>query len=310
MCEEKHFFGGQAVVEGVMMKGKGNITVAVRKPDKSIKVKLEKYVPTAEKIKILGIPFVRGVTTLFEMIVIGMKALTYSANESVDEEEEKLSSVEIAITVGLSMLFAIALFVVAPYVITTFFGIQEETKSLLFNVVDGVVKLAIFFGYLSLIGLMNDIKRIFQYHGAEHQSIHCFEAGKKLTVKNVQMFSPLHPRCGTSFILLVIIIGILLFSLVPSLVILVWPAFVDLGWWTRRLILLLVRVGFMLPVAGISYEILKLAGKYKQSSLLKLIVYPGMLMQKITTQPPSDDQVEVAIAALKGLLKAEGVKEK
>jgi uncharacterized protein YqhQ len=308
MCEE-HFFGGQAVVEGCLMKGKEHITVAVRKPDKSIKVKLEKYTSLTKSIPLLGKPFLRGIIILFEMIVMGMKALTWSANESVDEEEEKLTRNEIILTVTLSFIFSILIFVIAPYAITTWFGIQEESRSILFNVVDGIVKIAIFLGYIAAIGMMHDVKRIFQYHGAEHKSITCFENKKALTVKNVQSFSAIHPRCGTSFILLVITTGIIIFSVVPDLVAWLFPAFKSLQWSVRRGILLLVRIIFMVPVAGISYEVLKLAGKYKNSIFLKAIVYPGMLMQKLTTQPPSDDQVEVAIAGLKKLLKAEKVKE-
>jgi len=235
--------------------------------------------------------------------------LTWSANESVDEEEEKLTRNEIILTVTLSFIFSILIFVIAPYAITTWFGIQEESRSILFNVVDGIVKIAIFLGYIAAIGMMHDVKRIFQYHGAEHKSITCFENKKALTVKNVQSFSAIHPRCGTSFILLVITTGIIIFSVVPDLVAWLFPAFKSLQWSVRRGILLLVRIIFMVPVAGISYEVLKLAGKYKNSIFLKAIVYPGMLMQKLTTQPPSDDQVEVAIAGLKKLLKAEKVKE-
>lgn len=305
---ERHFFGGQAVIEGVLMKGKQHISIAVRKPNKKIKIKLEKCVSATQRGNILGWSFIRGTVNLFEMIIIGMKALTYSANESVDKKEEQLSTWELSFTLFLSFLFAMLLFVVVPYALTMVFGIEEETSSLLFNIVDGALKLFIFFVYLFLIGLTKDIRRIFQYHGAEHQTISCFELGKPLTVQEVRKLSPLHPRCGTSFLLLVIIVGIFLFSFVPFLLTLILPNLNELSFGLRKGLLLSARVLFLVPIAGVSYEVLKLAGKYKESFLLKVLVFPGMLMQKITTRKPDDKQIEVAIAALKRLLIAENVK--
>ena len=304
---DKPYFGGQAVVEGVLMKGASHLAIAVRKPNKTIKVKLIPYISFTKRVPLFGMPFFRGIVSLFEMLVEGMKALTYSANEAVQQEDEQLSTLEIALTLAISIVFSLLLFVVAPYLITHLLGITEETQALLFNLVDGLVKLCIFVSYIIIIGLMKDVHRIFQYHGAEHKAINCFEAGKALTAKQVQQFSTIHPRCGTSFILLVIVIGIFIFSLAPFAVSLAYSSFYELSWVMRRAVLLFVRILFMLPIAGASYEVLKLAGKYRESLLLKMIVSPGLLVQKLTTKEPDDKQVEVSIAALKAVLHAEHV---
>lgn len=309
MSKEPAYFGGQAVIEGVMIKGPKHISIAVRKPNKKISIKTDKYKPWGEKCAVFKVPFIRGIGTLFEMLAIGLNALTYSANEALEEEEEKLTGTALFFTVLLSIIFAIVLFVVIPYVLTMLLGIQEESQSILFNFVDGIIKLIIFVLYIYLIGLMKDIYRIFQYHGAEHMAVNCFEAGKKLTINNVKKFSTLHPRCGTSFLLLVIFIGIIIFSLIPDIMMWIYPGFAELGWWSKRGLLLAVRIIFLFPIAGISYEILRLAGKFKENIFMKAIVFPGICVQKLTTKEPDNKQIEVGIASLKAALKAAKVKE-
>lgn len=307
MTKEQPYFGGQAVVEGVLMKGKYHVAIAVRKPNKKIKVRVEKINSIAERYTFLAWPFFRGIVSLFEMLILGLKALTYSANEAANEEDEKLTSLEIAFTLSFSVVFSLLLFVVLPYAMTHYLGFREDTQSFLFNAIDGALKLFLFVSYVFIISLMPDIKRIFQYHGAEHKAINCFEASNPLRAKSVQSFPTLHPRCGTSFILLVIMVGIFIFSFAPTLVVLLYPSFTELSWWTQRGLLLLLRIFLLLPVAGVSYEVLKLAGRHRGNVLLQAIVFPGLLVQKLTTQEPDDKQAEVSIAALTALLKAEGV---
>lgn len=305
--DELLHFGGQAVIEGVMMKSPNYISIAVRKPNKKISIKTDKYKALSKRCALFKVPFIRGVGSLFEMLTIGIKALTYSANEALEEEEEKLSGFALFLTILLSLVFGIGLFVVVPYILTVLLGIQEESQSILFNLVDGIIKMAIFVLYIYVIGLMKDIHRIFQYHGAEHKAVNCHESGKELTIKNAKKFSRLHPRCGTSFLLLVIFIGIVIFSLIPLVLEIVLPIFSQMGWWSQRGILLVSRILFLLPVAGISYEILKLAGAYRDSLIMKTIVFPGLCIQRLTTKEPDNKQLEVGIASLKAALKAEKV---
>jgi uncharacterized protein YqhQ len=305
--DELLHFGGQAVIEGVMMKSPNYISIAVRKPDKKISIKTDKYKSLAKRCSLFKIPFIRGVGSLFEMLTIGIKALTYSANQALEEEEEKLSGFALFLTILLSMVFGIGLFVVVPYILTVLLGIQEESQSILFNLVDGIIKMAIFVLYIYVISLMKDIHRIFQYHGAEHKAVNCHEAGEKLTIKNAKKFSRLHPRCGTSFLLLVIFIGIIIFSLIPLVLEIILPSFSQIGWWSQRGILLFSRLLFLLPVAGISYEVLKLAGAYRDSLIMKTIVFPGLCIQRLTTKEPTNKQLEVGITSLKAAMKAEKI---
>lgn len=297
---EQLTLGGQAVIEGVLIKSKKHYAIAVRTPTKNIKVKVERYLSLIERYPILQLPFLRGVIVLFEMLVIGMKALTYSANEAL-EEDEQLSSWGLALTILFSLAAGIGLFVILPYVLTYVLGLTEQSRPFIFNIVDGGIKLALFLVYLLAIAQMKDIKRLFQYHGAEHKAVHCYEAKKPLTIKNVQSFDTVHPRCGTSFILLVLVSGIVLFSFVPYLVQLVvhLEAF---HWLIQKIILLGVRIVSMVPIAGIAYEILKIGGKYPHSILMKPLLWPGLLVQRITTQPPDNKQVAVAIKAVEALI--------
>ncbi|MFC1774744.1 DUF1385 domain-containing protein [Nanoarchaeota archaeon] len=271
--------GGQAVIEGVMMMSKNKIATAVRKENGDILTKVDKFDSVKNKTKILQLPFLRGVISLFEMMYIGIKALTWSANQQ--DEDAPLGNWEIAGTIIVSLIAALAIFVFLPYGLT--YVITQE-YSLIFNIIDGIFRLLIFVVYISGIGMMKDIKTIFQYHGAEHKAVNCFEKKKELTTKNVMECSKIHPRCGTSLIVFVLGLSIALFSILKSPV---W--WVNVGW---RIVLIPV-------IAGISYEVIKFSARRMDNFLLKMIITPGLWTQKLTTNNPTKQQVEVAIKALK-----------
>ncbi len=290
MKGKNQVLGGQAVIEGVMMKGKSRYAVSVRMPDRKIKTKTER-IKTLTKNKVLGTPVIRGIVTLIEMVVIGMKALTWSADQQLEpEKDEKLSGWSVFFTILLSFLFAFLIFKLIPLGITKLIFLNRENQ-FLFNIVDGLIRVIVFFLYIWTISFFRDIRRIFEYHGAEHKTVHCFEAGKKLTVGNVKGFSTRHPRCGTSFILIVLVVSILVFSLVS----------VKLPFY----LLLLYSIPLILPIAGISYELLKLSFRFKDKAFFKILIFPGLLFQRITTREPNNRQIEVAIASAKMLLEKE-----
>ncbi|MFA6888875.1 MAG: DUF1385 domain-containing protein [Candidatus Woesearchaeota archaeon] len=289
--------GGQAVIEGVMMRNKNILAVAVRNEKGKIIVK-------KEKIKlftgILTWPFIRGIVAFFQMLVIGIKTLTYSSNIALNEDE-KLDSWGIAGIISLSFVIGIGMFVLVPYIVTYFMGFNETTEPVLFNLIDSIIKMILFVAYVAIIGQVKDVRRVFQYHGAEHKTVNCYEAGKKITIQNVKKFSTIHPRCGTSFILLVMIVGIFVLSLISPLAML-FSSFSLLPFFVQKIILFFTRILFLLPIAAISYEILKLAGKYKDNVVLNAVNYPGMLIQKLTTQEPDNKQIEVAIKAIEKVI--------
>lgn len=273
--KETRPLGGQALIEGVMIMGQDRYAMAARTPEDKIIVEGHKRKPLAKKYRILGIPFMRGVIHLGEMMVIGVKALTWSANQQGEEEE--LGPKELFITFTMAILLTIGLFVLLPYYAAKFFYAPD---TLMFGVIDGVVRLLVFFAYLFAIGFMKDVKRMFEYHGAEHMAVHCHENGKKLTVDNVKKYPPEHPRCGTSLLVFVVAVSIVVFSLIRS------P-----HWYIN----VPARV-FLIPVvAGVSYELLKFSAKYRWLSWLSA---PGIWAQKLTTRKPDAKQIEVAIAAV------------
>lgn len=272
--------GGQAVIEGVLMKAKDKYAVAVRLPNNKIRVRISRI----KKLpKVLTIPFLRGITTLIQILIIGLKALTWSANQQEEEEDEKISGLAIAGTLALSFLFVIIFFIGIPFFITKLFPV----KSILFTTIEGIIRLLIFIIYVYAISLMKDVKRVFQYHGAEHMVVHAYESGKKLTIKNIKKFSTKHPRCGTSFIFIVLIISIIVFSLI----------FTE-HWYYK----LLWRIILIPVIAGISYEILRLAGKFRNNAIMKIISAPGLLVQNITTKKPTEKMIKVALVALNKVL--------
>ena len=292
--------GGQAVIEGVMMKGPKDIAIAVRKPDQEIVIKKE-AIQGLSKSAISKLPILRGVVALVDSMILGVKSLTYSAEFFEDDEEteekgkfeqwidnrfgDKANDIMIYFSVFIAMALAILIFIISPTLVTSFLK-RYITNPLGLNMVEGIFRITLFIGYVLLISQMKDIQRVFQYHGAEHKTIHCYESGQELTVENVRVFTTLHPRCGTSFMLIVMVISMILFTLIG------WP-----NPWVR----ILSRFILMPVVAGISYEIIRWAGR-SQSKLVSMISYPGLMLQKLTTGEPDDSQLEVAIAALQSVL--------
>ncbi len=280
-------YGGQAVIEGVMMKGPEQLAIAVRKEDQSIVVEERSVNSITKKLKFLKWPFIRGIFVLLESMIIGVQALTFSANQSVEEEAE-LSTWELALTIIIAMGLGVLLFVVAPTTAARFLYFFDNVY--LINLLEGLIRISIFLIYVILISRMKDIQRVFQYHGAEHKVIHTYEYGEELTVANAKQHSTLHPRCGTSFLLIVMVIMIFLFSFLgkPSL-----------------LVRIVSRILLLPIVAGISYEIIKLSGKYAHTPVMKVIIAPGLWLQKLTTREPDESQLEVAVTALKAVLEKE-----
>jgi uncharacterized protein YqhQ len=289
-CAAKPVVGGQAVIEGVMMKSKDQMAIAVRKPNNKIIVKKEKLKSIVYKNKFFNLPLIRGIVVLFETLIIGIKALTFSANIAVEDdtskkgEKEKLSGWSIAFTILISIALAVGVFILLPLFLT---GLLTKSHGFYFNLIDGVIRIGIFILYIGAISFMKDVKRLFQYHGAEHKSVFCFEAGKKLTVENARGFSPLHPRCGTTLIVLVLVISILLFSIVTS------PLWI---------IKFIVRLAFIPVIAAFSYEFLKFGANYHNNWFVRILIAPGLLIQMITTREPDDSQIEVALEALKAVV--------
>lgn len=297
--------GGQAVIEGVMMRGPHKIAIAVRKPDGEIIIDENDVKAKGAWLKI---PIIRGVISFFSSMVIGVKALTFSA-KFFDTEEEKPNDTKknndkpndnkkkngendmpewaIYLSVLVSLMISVGLFMVLPNVIANFVVPNKEANVIMYNVVESVIKIAIFLGYLGVVSQMNDIKRVFEYHGAEHKSIFCYENGEELTVENVKKYSRFHPRCGTSFLLFVILISIVVFSLLGVRK----NPFVNIG----------LRLLFLPLVAGISYEIIKFAGR-STNKYITWLNEPGKWLQRLTTREPDDSQIEVAIASLKAVI--------
>ncbi|GFO65310.1 DUF1385 domain-containing protein [Geomonas paludis] len=278
--------GGQAVLEGVMMRAPRSMAIAVRRPDGDISVKSETVIPLSERFPITKLPIVRGAVALFSSLIIGIKALNFSANEALAEGEEKeeINDWAIAGTMAAAFGFGILLFFILPLYLTKLLVPIIGDSNIVFNLVDGVIRVAVFLIYIIAISRMKDIQRVFQYHGAEHKSIFTFEAGEELTVENVRKYSCLHPRCGTSFLLIVMLVSIVVFSLIPKL----WPFYFKAG---SRIILLPM-------IAGLSYEVLKWTAKHDNHALVKMVIAPGLALQRLTTREPDDSQLEVAIKSM------------
>jgi uncharacterized protein YqhQ len=281
--------GGQAVIEGVMMRGPGIIATAVREPSGEIIVKKENFTPIGDKYPILKKPMLRGVVALVESLVQGLKALSFSA-QTAGEEGEELSNKEIAMTMVFSLGLAIVLFVIIPTYAAKYIH-SAVTDPRLLNLMEGMLRLGIFLAYITGISMMKDIRRVFEYHGAEHKTIHAYEAGVPLDVEHVREYTTLHPRCGTNFLLIVMFVSIIMFAFLG------WP---DL--WIR----IVSRIVLMPVVAGLAYEIIRFAGK-SEASWVRVAIMPGLLLQKLTTRQPSDDQLEVAIRALEAARPVEEV---
>ncbi|HQK99430.1 MAG TPA: DUF1385 domain-containing protein [Smithellaceae bacterium] len=275
--------GGQAIIEGVMMRHGNKIAAAVRRPDKEIVFSERSYVPLTRRYKPLGWMFVRGTVTLFEMMVIGIQFLMFSANVALSEEEKKPQGWEMYVSLVISFATAIFFFVIVPAFFFT--QIKAAVDSLiLLNILEGCVRLGMFLCFLSATLLMADMRRVYMYHGAEHKTVFAWEDGRDLTVENVKKYSTRHPRCGTSFILFVMIVSIVVFSLLGR------PDFLHR---------VAYKIMLMPVIAGISYEAIRFTGKYSRLKIIQALSWPGLALQRITTREPDDDQIEVAIAAMK-----------
>lgn len=286
------------MIEGVMMRAPRSVAIAVRRPDGEIVVKKEMIIPLSERFPIVKLPILRGAVALFTSLVIGIKALNYSAGEAMTEDEKEkeklkdggkesggdLSSWAMAGTMTIAFGFGICLFFILPLYLTKLLTPVIGDNNIIFNLVDGVIRVIVFLLYIWAISRMEDIQRVFQYHGAEHKSIFAFEDGAELTVENVRPYNRLHPRCGTSFLLIVMLVSIAVFSLIPKL----WPFYLKAG---SRIILLPM-------IAGISYEFLKWSAAHDNHPIVKMVINPGLALQRLTTREPDDKQIEVAICAM------------
>jgi len=284
--------GGQAIIEGVMMRSLSGYSVAVRKPDGGISIKKDKLASVAKKYPFLKFPVLRGSVALIQSLILGFQALNYSASVVVEGEEGagEMSNWAIFTTLLFALVMGVGLFILAPLGITNLIRhyLLPHMGNMAYNVIDGVIRALFFFVYILSISFMNDIKRMFQYHGAEHKTVYTFEANEELTVENARNKSTLHPRCGTSFLLFVMAISIAVFSLVPSTA----PFVVKFG----------ARVVLIPLVAGLAYEVIRFSARHLNNRFCRTLITPGLWLQKITTKEPDDTQLEVAIVALKEAL--------
>ncbi len=297
--------GGQAVIEGVMMRAKHTLAIAVKRPDGSITIKEDRLHTLAERFPFLRWPFVRGPVVLLEALIYGIKALTFSAQASLDEEEEQLSSWSLFLTMAFAFGIAILFFGLLPHYLSGWvgwlWGAQLTVNNFSFHVVDGILKIVFFLLYVWFISFMDDIRRVFEYHGAEHKSIFTFEAGEELTVENARKHQIWHPRCGTSFILVVLLTSILVFTILFPLM----PGLKLAGRFTTNLLQVGIKILLMFPIAAISYEIIRLGGRYADNPVCKLVLWPGLMTQRLTAREPSDEQLEVALEALRSVVSQE-----
>jgi len=296
--------GGQAVVEGIMMRSPNNITIAVRKPKGDIIVKKKAFKTLTQRFRILNIPILRGVINLFEMMIVGTQAINYSAAESIEDEPKADIKTSKAMKIFEMILFifsflvaialSITLFKFTPLWITTFLETRIpyiKDHWMVFNLIDGVIKMGIFMGYIYVLTLAKSFRRIFEYHGAEHKSIFTYEKKLPLTVENAKKQSRFHPRCGTSFVIIVFAISIIVYTFVPK-----QDSFMmNLG----------VRLAFLPLIAGISYEVLKLSAKHAQNVFFRALIAPGLWFQRLTTKEPDAPQLEVGLKSLSDILELE-----
>lgn len=296
---KKTSIGGQALIEGIMMKGPSKIATAVRKPDGEIVIK-ESNIKQIFKHKFFKLPLVRGSFVLIDSLVNGVKELMYSAEfygEDYEEDaldrflkkvfKDKADTAIIYTSVIIALVFSVVIFILGPTILTNLLK-NIIKNSFLLNLMEGIVRVSLFVAYVYLVSKLEDIKRVFMYHGAEHKTIYCYEYGEELTVENVQRYSTLHPRCGTSFLINVLLISIIVFSFFG---------------WPNPLLRLVIRLAMLPVIAGLSYELNRYVGRSSSDNIFtKIIAYPGFLIQKITTKEPDDSMMEVAIAAMKKVI--------
>jgi uncharacterized protein YqhQ len=287
--------GGQAVIEGVMMRSLTGYSVAVRQPDGGVAIKQDKLVSIAKKYPFLKFPVLRGSVVLIQSLILGMRALNYSANVAVPaqeggEQQKEMSNWAVAGSMGFALVLGVGLFIIAPLGLTNLIRhyLAPNMGNIAYNAIDGVIRAIFFFVYIISISFMNEIRRVFQYHGAEHKTVYTFEANEELTVENARSKSTLHPRCGTSFLMFVMAISILVFSLVPSTM----PFAVKFA----------ARVVLIPLIAGLAYEVIRFSARHLESAACRMLIQPGLWLQRITTKEPDDSQLEIAIVALKTAL--------
>jgi uncharacterized protein YqhQ len=309
----KPYVGGQAVLEGVMMRAPRSLAIAVRRPDGTIAVREDAWISIWERLKFLRWPLLRGSVILIESLVNGIQALNFSATQAAEEESEDekkqetakvRSSAGTAGSIALSLVLAMGLFVGLPHLLTYGAGRASGTNldvdTFAFHAIDGLFKIIIFVGYIAAISMIPEIRRVFQYHGAEHKVVNTYENGEELTVENAKRWTTFHARCGTSFVLFVLTLSIFLFAAVFPLIPRVSES-VPLN----HLAMIVIKIPLMLPLAGIAYEINRYASKHPQQLWVQALVLPGRMMQKLTTREPSDDQLEIALAAMRAALRRE-----
>jgi uncharacterized protein YqhQ len=283
---DRTYYGGQAVIDGVMMRGRNTLVTAVRHPKGNIVTETQ-VLSTLYSGRARHMPFVRGVIVMIESLVLGIKSLMYSANISLDEEDEKVSGPMLWVMLAVAMGLVVTLFFIVPLLLTKLLRIQS---SLLFNLVDGLIRVIIFVLYLKAMGLMKDLKRVFAYHGAEHKTVNAYEASAALNVQSVRKYSTAHVRCGTSFLFAVVVISILVFALA--------------GLHSTGL-MVLSRIVLVPVISGISYEVIYFAGRHPHNIVARIVSQPGLWLQSLTTREPDDSQIEVAIAALQKVIDSE-----
>jgi uncharacterized protein YqhQ len=279
-------FGGQALIEGVMMRSRTHMVMCVRKTNNEILTNVEGINSLCDRHRVLGLPFFRGIVALCETLYLGFKGLFFSANVVAEEEGVGFTYKELVV-VGALALGLISFFFLVPFLLTSLLNLT----GVLFNIVEAIIRLAMFITYLILVSMWGEFRRVLQYHGAEHKAINAYEAGVPLDVAKVKNYPRLHPRCGTSFLFIVVIVSIILFSIMP-----------DLGFAVRLAYRLL-----LIPVIGsISYELLRLSGRYRNSIVMRIFTLPGLAFQRLTTREPSEDMIEVAVKAVKEVNRLSG----
>jgi uncharacterized protein YqhQ len=296
--------GGQAVLEGVMMRSPQALAIAVRRPDGTVLLKDEPYSSLAGRYPLLKRPFFRGPLVLLESLVTGIRALSFSAQVAVEEEETSLGWGSIALTMAGAFLLAFLLFGFLPHYLSGLaghlVGRPLTPADFLFHLIDGIIKTIFILAYIWGISRFREIRRVFEYHGAEHKSICAYEAGDSLTVENARRHCTCHPRCGTSFILVVLLVSLLVFTIFFPM----FPPLTKPGLF-NNLIQVLIKVALMFPIAAISYEIIRWGGRDPHHPLARVLLWPGLATQRLTTQEPDDSQLEVALEALKAVLARE-----
>ena len=275
-------YGGQAVIEGVMIRGRRTVALACRKPDGGIYRYREPLDSWLQRSRIARAPFVRGLVVLWESVSYGVRMLMRSAEVQMEEGTPSSSSASTNVAMAVALVVALGVFIGIPYVTTQLLR-GAVASSLVLNLAEGLIRLLLFLGYLAVISLMPEIRRVFAYHGAEHMAIHAFEHGDPLTAERIEPYPTAHPRCGTAFLLFVVVVTIVLFAFVPR---------------TSLVVDLVARLALVVPVAAISYEVLKLGAAYETNPLVGAIVWPGLLLQRITTRRPDRGMIEVAAASL------------